>query len=254
MRDELAVFLGGRVAEELFCDDITTGASNDLERATKMARSMVTNYGMSSELGVQVFGQPNHEVFLGRDYGNTQDYSDDTARRIDDEVARIMKEAHDRAEAILSAHRDQMDLMASVLLERETVDGDACQALLNNRWDEYLEQEKKDEEAKKLKEESEQTGASNNQNASGDYPAPTGQPSIPASSPGNQPMMPAQEQHNQANHYPPSATNPSRPRRPIPLDLVNVHPEHAENQNSGSEEGTAQENPSDTDQNNSPRS
>ena len=150
MRDELAVFLGGRVAEELFCDDITTGASNDLERATKMARAMVTNYGMSSDLGVQVFGQPNHEVFLGRDYGNTQDYSDDTARRIDDEVARIMKEAHDRAVQILSSKRDQMDLMATVLLERETIDGDACQALLNNRWAEYLQEEQaKEAEGKK---------------------------------------------------------------------------------------------------------
>ncbi len=147
MRDELAVFMGGRVAEELFCEDITTGASNDLERATKMARAMVTNYGMSSDLGVQVFGQPNHEVFLGRDYGNTQDYSDTTARRIDDEVARIMKEAHDRAAEILSAHRDQMDLMASVLLERETIDGDACQALLNNKWAEYLQEEQAKEKA-----------------------------------------------------------------------------------------------------------
>lgn len=147
MRDELAVFLGGRVAEELFCDDITTGASNDLERATKMARAMVTNYGMSSDLGVQIFGQPNHEVFLGRDYGNTQDYSEETARRIDEEVARIMKEAHDRATEILSAKREQMDLMASVLLERETVDGEACDALLENRWAEYLqaEQEKAEE-------------------------------------------------------------------------------------------------------------
>ncbi len=146
MRDELAVFLGGRVAEELFCDDITTGASNDLERATKMARSMVTNYGMSSELGAQVFGQPNHEVFLGRDYGNTQDYSDATARRIDDEVARIMKEAHDRAVEILSSRRDQMDLMAQVLLERETVDGEECEALLENDWAAYLEREKRKEE------------------------------------------------------------------------------------------------------------
>ena len=141
MRDQLAVFLGGRVAEEIFCEDITTGASNDLERATKMARAMVTQYGMSSELGAQVFGQPNHEVFLGRDYGNTQDYSEETARRIDDEVARIMKEAHDRAHEILSAHRDQMDLMASVLLERETVEGEACQALLNNTWNDYLDHE-----------------------------------------------------------------------------------------------------------------
>ena len=141
MLDELAVFMGGRVAEEIFCDDVTTGASNDLERATKMARAMVTQYGMSAALGTQVFGQPNHEVFLGRDYGNTQDYSEETARRIDDEVARIMKEAHDRAYEILSSHRDQMDLMASVLLERETIDGAACQALLDNRWSEYLEHE-----------------------------------------------------------------------------------------------------------------
>ena len=141
MLDELAVFMGGRVAEEIFCDDVTTGASNDLERATKMARAMVTQYGMSAALGTQVFGQPNHEVFLGRDYGNTQDYSEETARRIDDEVARIMKEAHDRAYEILSSHREQMDLMASVLLERETIDGAACQALLDNRWSEYLEHE-----------------------------------------------------------------------------------------------------------------
>ncbi len=155
MRDELAVFLGGRVAEELFCDDITTGASNDLERATKMARSMVTNYGMSSELGVQVFGQPNHEVFLGRDYGNTQDYSDATARRIDDEVARIMKEAHDRAVEILSSRRDQMDLMAQVLLERETVDGEECEALLENDWAAYLEREKRKEEGSSALESSE---------------------------------------------------------------------------------------------------
>ncbi len=140
MKAELAVFMGGRVAEEIFCDDITTGASNDLERASKMARAMVTQYGMSP-LGTQVFGQPNHEVFLGRDYGNTQDYSEETARKIDDEVSLIMKEAHDKAYDILTAHSDQMDLMASVLLERETVEGEACQALLDNQWPEYLERE-----------------------------------------------------------------------------------------------------------------
>ncbi len=140
MKDELAVFMGGRVAEEIFCDDITTGASNDLERASKMARAIVTQYGMSP-LGTQVFGQPNHEVFLGRDYGNTQDYSEETARRIDEQVSIIMKEAHDRAHDILSARKDQMDLMASVLLERETVEGEACEALLDNKWDEYLARE-----------------------------------------------------------------------------------------------------------------
>lgn len=142
MLDDLAVFMGGRVAEEIFCGDITTGASNDLERATKQARKMVTNYGMSDALGQQTFGQPNHEVFLGRDYGNTQDYSPETAQRIDEEVARLMKEAHDTAYRILTEHADQMHLMAEVLLERETVDGAACDALLDDKWAEYLEKEK----------------------------------------------------------------------------------------------------------------
>lgn len=216
MRDELAVFLGGRVAEELFCDDITTGASNDLERATKMARAMVTNYGMSSELGVQVFGQPNHEVFLGRDYGNTQDYSDDTARRIDDEVARIMKEAHDRAAEILSARRDQMDLMATVLLERETVDGEECQALLENRWDEYLKREKEEAEAKKLAEASQAT-----QTTAEAAPAPAVQtaqpvdPAAPATSAvtgqAQQPVQPVQQPGTVQQPTQPGVQQPVQP-------------------------------------------
>ena len=141
MLDELAVFLGGRVAEELMCDDITSGASNDLERATKMAREMVTRLGMGEELGTQVFGEAQHQVFLGRDYADHQDYSEETARRIDIEVQRIMREAHRRAVEILDARRDQLDLMAKVLLERETVEGDAVNALLDNEWDAYLERE-----------------------------------------------------------------------------------------------------------------
>ena len=141
MLDELAVFLGGRVAEELMCDDITSGASNDLERATKMAREMVTRLGMSEELGTQVFGEAQHQVFLGRDYADHQDYSEETAHRIDIEVQRIMREAHRRAVEILDARRDQLDLMAKVLLERETVEGDAVNALLDNEWDAYLERE-----------------------------------------------------------------------------------------------------------------
>ena len=138
MLDEIAVLLGGRCAEELFCDDITTGASNDLERATKHAREMVTRYGMSAELGAQVFGEAEHQVFLGRDYANHQDYSPETAQRIDEEVARIMRNARQRALEVLEGRREQMDLMASVLLERETVEGEAVEALLDNRWDEYL--------------------------------------------------------------------------------------------------------------------
>ena len=148
MLDELAVFLGGRVAEELMCSDITSGASNDLERATKMAREMVTRLGMSKELGTQVFGEAQHQVFLGRDYADHQDYSEETARRIDVEVQRIMREAHERAEQILAARRDQLDLMAKVLLERETVEGDAVAALLDNEWDAYLEREGAGDEGK----------------------------------------------------------------------------------------------------------
>ena len=145
MLDELAVFLGGRVAEELMCSDITSGASNDLERATKMAREMVTRLGMSEELGTMVFGEAQHQVFLGRDYADHQDYSEETARRIDAEVQRIMREAHRRAEAILEERRDQLQLMAEVLLERETVEGDAVEALLDNTWDEYLAREQGDD-------------------------------------------------------------------------------------------------------------
>ena len=137
MLDQIAVLLGGRTAEELFCDDITTGASNDLERATKLARTMVTRYGMSEKLGTQVFGEAQHEVFLGRDYANHQDYSAETAKRIDDEVERIMREGHDRARAVLDARRNQMDTMARVLLERETVEGEAVAALLDDSWAEY---------------------------------------------------------------------------------------------------------------------
>ncbi len=141
MLDELAVFLGGRVAEELMCDDVTSGASNDLERATKMAREMVTRLGMSEALGTQVFGEAQHQVFLGRDYADHENYSEETARRIDEEVQRIMREAHARAEKILSERREQLELMRNVLLERETVEGEAVEALLENRWDEYLARE-----------------------------------------------------------------------------------------------------------------
>ena len=138
MLDQIAVLLAGRAAEELFCDDITTGASNDLERATKMARQMVTRYGMSDDLGTQVFGEANHEVFLGRDYASHQDYSAETSKRIDDEVERIMREAHARAREVLEERRDQMDTMARVLLARETVEGDAAVALLDGKWDEFV--------------------------------------------------------------------------------------------------------------------
>jgi cell division protease FtsH len=143
MVDNLAVFLGGRTSEEIVNDgDVTTGASNDLERATKMAKAMVTRYGMSDVLGHQVYGEQSSNPFLGRDFATQPDYSDDTATVIDREVANLMTQAHDTAYKILSENRAHLDLMAEVLLDRETVDGRACQALLDDKWDEYLEWER----------------------------------------------------------------------------------------------------------------
>lgn len=145
MLDQVAVLLAGRTAEELFCEDITTGASNDLERATKIAREMVTRYGMSEDLGAQVFGEAQHEVFLGRDYANHSDLSAETSKRIDDEVERIMREAHERARAVLDDRRSQMETMAAVLLLRETVEGDVVDALLEDRWAAYVAEHPEDD-------------------------------------------------------------------------------------------------------------
>lgn len=153
MLDQIAVLLAGRTAEELFCDDITTGASNDLERATKMARQMVTRLGMSDALGTQVFGEAQHQVFLGRDYADHQDYSAETAKRIDDEVERIMREAHVRARRVLEEYRDRMVTMATVLLARETVEGAAVNALLDGAWDEYLKEHPEEAEEEQTAEE-----------------------------------------------------------------------------------------------------
>ena len=141
MLDDLASLLGGRVAEELATGDVTTGASNDIERATKLARAMVTQYGMSDKLGPMTLGEPQHEVFLGRDFGATPDYSQEIAFEIDKEVRSLLDGAFDRAKTILEGHREQLDLMAQVLVERETLDKDAVAALLDGHWDEYLAKE-----------------------------------------------------------------------------------------------------------------
>lgn len=142
MLDDIAMMLGGRVAEELAIGDITTGASNDIERATKLARQMITRYGMSDKLGPMTLGDDQREVFLGRDFSNTPNYSQEIAFEIDKEVRRMIDEGFDKANKILTDRRAQLDLMAQVLIERETVDKAELEALLENRWDEYLEQEK----------------------------------------------------------------------------------------------------------------
>ncbi len=128
--DELAMLLGGRVAEELIVGDITTGAANDIERATKVARQMVTEYGMSDIIGPLTLGQKQHEVFLGRDYTAQPDYSDQVAFEIDTEVRRLIDEAHDEALEILQENRPKLDELAQILVDRETMEREEVEAFL----------------------------------------------------------------------------------------------------------------------------
>jgi cell division protease FtsH len=122
LRAQMSSTLGGRSAEELVFGEITTGAANDIEKCTEIAKAMVTQYGMSSVLGPRKFGQEQGEVFLGRDAGHQRDYSDDIAAQIDGEVNALIDRAHDEALAILVAHRVTLDALAKALIERETVE------------------------------------------------------------------------------------------------------------------------------------
>ena len=120
--DQLAMLLGGRTAEEIIFADPTTGAANDIEKATEIARRMVMEYGMSDELGPMQYGKPGGEVFLGRDYSRQQDFSDEVAAKVDEEVRNLISAAHTEAREILDRHQDAMERMVSALLENETVD------------------------------------------------------------------------------------------------------------------------------------
>jgi cell division protease FtsH len=122
LKARIAMALGGRTAEEIVFGEITTGAANDIEKATQIARDMVTEYGMSEVLGPQQLGQKNGEVFLGRDYGHQANYSDQVAARIDEEVRAIIEDAHEEAKAILETHREVLDRIAQDLIEKETLD------------------------------------------------------------------------------------------------------------------------------------
>ena len=128
--DELAMLLGGRVAEELIVGDITTGAANDIERATKVAKQMVTEYGMSDVIGPLTLGQKQHEIFLGRDYTAQPDYSDQVAFEIDSEIRRLIDEAHDEALEILQENRPKLDELAAILVERETMEREEVERFL----------------------------------------------------------------------------------------------------------------------------
>lgn len=128
--DELAGLLGGRAAEELVFDDVTTGASNDLERATRLARKMVTEYGMSEKLGPLTFGHKQELVFLGREIGEQRNYSEEVARTIDEEVRRLISQAHETALRILRENKDKLVDVAKKLIEVETLEGPDLEALL----------------------------------------------------------------------------------------------------------------------------
>ncbi|MBM6918038.1 ATP-dependent zinc metalloprotease FtsH [Intestinimonas butyriciproducens] len=131
MEDELVTLLGGRVAEKLVMDDISTGASNDIERASDIARRMVTRYGMSDKLGPIAFGSDHDEVFLGRDFAASKNYSEEVASLIDEEVKRIIDEAYRRCEQMLREHMDILDRVAAYLLEHETMSGEAFEKVFN---------------------------------------------------------------------------------------------------------------------------
>ncbi|MCD7796250.1 MAG: ATP-dependent zinc metalloprotease FtsH [Clostridiales bacterium] len=130
MLDELVVLLGGRASETLTMGDISTGASNDIERATQVARDMITEYGMSETLGPINFGNDNQEIFVGRDYGHVKNYSEETADKIDEEIARLINDAYKRAENILTEHMDKLTLVANSLIKKEKLNKEEFKSLV----------------------------------------------------------------------------------------------------------------------------
>ena len=132
MIENIVSLLGGRVSEKLVLDDISTGASNDIERATKIARNMVTKYGMSERVGTITLGQNQEEVFLGRDFAQSKEYSEETAAIIDEEVKSIIDYAYKKAAEILNANMEKLHVVAGILLEKEKIDGEEFDAILNN--------------------------------------------------------------------------------------------------------------------------
>ena len=129
----MAMTLGGRAAEEIVFGEITTGASNDLEKVTETAKQMVMRFGMSERLGPRVFGHDRSQPFLGREFSSEPDYSDEIAREIDDEIRRIVESAHQTAKDLLSERRKDLDRVSNILLERETIDAEQFVALLDGK-------------------------------------------------------------------------------------------------------------------------
>ena len=148
MKESIIVGLSGRVAEALVMGDISKGASNDIEKASKTARAMVTKYGMSKLLGPISYGSSGNEVFIGRDMGHVKDYSEKTAAKIDDEVYAIIEEGYNRAEEILRAHMQQLHAVAKFLIKHEKMDNEQFEAVMNGTYVEPPEElEEEQEEA-----------------------------------------------------------------------------------------------------------
>ena len=129
MMQDIVVLLGGRVAEELIFDDITTGASNDIKQATQTAKAMVTKYGMSDKVGVIAYGEEGDEVFIGRDLAHTRGYSEHVAGMIDEEIKRIIDECHTKARQMIMEHKDVLERCAQLLLEKEKINRDEFENL-----------------------------------------------------------------------------------------------------------------------------
>lgn len=140
MLDDIVVLLGGRVAEKLVLGDISTGASNDIERATKLAKSMVTEYGMSDRIGPVSYSSGSGEVFLGRDYGHAKDYSEAFAQEIDEEISSIIHNGYDRTEKILTDHMDKLHELAQYLIKYEKIDGDKFDKLMKGELEDDSEE------------------------------------------------------------------------------------------------------------------
>ena len=130
LMDDLAMTLGGRAAEELVFHEVTTGAANDLEKVTATSKAMIMRYGMSEKLGPRVLGRNHDQPFLGREMGNDPDYSDEIAREIDDEIRRVIEEAHQTAHRVLREHLEELHKFSAILIERETIDKDQFERLL----------------------------------------------------------------------------------------------------------------------------
>jgi cell division protease FtsH len=130
LMDQMAMTLGGRAAEELVFNEVTTGAANDLEKVTSTSKHMIMRYGMSEKLGPRVLGRNHDMPFLGRDMGAEPDYSEEIAREIDDEIRRVIEEAHERARKVLQEHMGELHQISALLIERETIDKDQFERLL----------------------------------------------------------------------------------------------------------------------------